>query len=100
MGPVSAEEKKRRILSRLEEERKAGQSQKRKEDPSCLVLSAEEMCLQEYPIPSYMADVGVEAQVRVEAGWVESPEVREGEEEEGKEELPKVFALDCEMVRA
>ncbi|GJJ10086.1 hypothetical protein Clacol_004312 [Clathrus columnatus] len=98
MGPVSGEEKKRRILSRIEEGRKLiGEK-----DPSCYVLSAEEMCNQEYPIPSYMGDVS-----QLEMGWVESPEAEEEAEEDESmdggggavKRLPKVFALDCEMVR-
>lgn len=106
MGPVSAEEKKRRVLARAEEERKTVRSGSGKKDPSPFVLSVEEMCLHEYPVPSYMADVGVRVQVRLEAGWVESPEVEEkmekaGGEEAGEEdEIPDVFVLDCEMVRA
>lgn len=89
MSPVSGEEKRRRILSRLEDDRKLSG----KTDPSCYVLSAEEMCNQEYPIPSYMGDASP-----LERGWVESPEEDEPMEEDGSPRLPKVFALDCEMV--
>lgn len=84
MGPVSGEEKKKRILARIDDERKQGPEK----DPAKYVLSAEEMCNNEYPIPSYMADVS-----QLGEGWVETPE-RDGMDDG----TASVLALDCEMV--
>lgn len=44
----------------------------------------------DYPIPSYMADV-----FEKPPGWVEVPEVKPTEYKGGP---PKVYAIDCEMV--
>jgi len=41
----------------------------------------------DYPVPSYMADVFTKP-----AGWIETP-LRESSSQ------PKIYALDCEMVR-
>ena len=45
----------------------------------------------DYPIPSYMADV-----FEKPPGWVETPEPKTATDCKGG--LPKVYAIDCEMV--
>jgi RNA exonuclease len=87
MGPVSGEEKKKRILARLDQERKhEGET-----DPIKYLLSAEEMCNNEYPVPSYVSDVS-----QLGDGWVETPQVEEMDD--SSEKRLNVLALDCEMV--
>jgi hypothetical protein len=44
----------------------------------------------DYPIPSYMADV-----FEKPPGWLETPEPKASEYKLG---LPKIYAIDCEMV--
>jgi RNA exonuclease 1 len=87
MGPISGEGKKRRMLARLNEERKHEGTK----DPAKYLLSAPEMCDNDYPLPSYIGEVS-----QLEDGWVESPLV--DTTDDGA--LPKVLAMDCEMVSA
>lgn len=60
------------------------------------MLTLKEMIENEYPIPSYMADVFEKG-----PGWIETPQVSE----ESLLLLPadkldsKIYAIDCEMVR-
>jgi RNA exonuclease len=88
MGPVSGEEKKRRILARLDQERK----QNAVSDATKYLLSMEEMCENEYPMPSYVSDVS-----QLGAGWVETPRGDDAAED-GLKSRSNVLALDCEMV--
>lgn len=44
----------------------------------------------DYPIPSYMADV-----FEKPPGWLETPEPKASEYKSGH---PKIYAIDCEMV--
>ncbi|KAF8893593.1 hypothetical protein BD779DRAFT_1507113 [Infundibulicybe gibba] len=62
-GPVSGEEKKKRIAQKLISEHV------RVKDPSNYLLTLEQMIENDYPIPSYMAEVS-----QAEDGWVETPE--------------------------
>lgn len=49
----------------------------------------------DYPIPSYMADI-----FEKPPGWVETPEAPKLSILEAvKEQQAKVYAIDCEMVR-
>ncbi|XP_006457267.1 hypothetical protein AGABI2DRAFT_79294, partial [Agaricus bisporus var. bisporus H97] len=90
-GPVSGEEKKRRVTQRLQcmlfsnNFKRDGQRV-----PSQYMLTLEQMIENDYPIPSYMADV-----FQKPTGWVETPQP---EEITGKNR-PKqqIFAIDCEM---
>ncbi|KIJ42385.1 hypothetical protein M422DRAFT_31336 [Sphaerobolus stellatus SS14] len=84
MGPVSGEEKKRRNLLRMEEERKF----KGEKDPRKFLLGVEDMANNEYPVPTYMGDLS-----QLPERWVESPYV-DGTEDDSQ---PKVYSLDCEM---
>ncbi|KAH7102788.1 hypothetical protein BKA62DRAFT_698831 [Auriculariales sp. MPI-PUGE-AT-0066] len=79
--PVSGEEKERRQKARISLERQNSSSQ----DPTPYLLTPEQMIENEYPVPSYMADVFTKP-----LGWVETPLRESGG-------LPKVYALDCEM---
>ncbi|KAF9483118.1 ribonuclease H-like protein [Pholiota conissans] len=80
-GPVSGEEKKRRLMQRV-------QSEINKSDPMQYLLTLEQMIENDYPIPSYMADVFEKPQ-----GWVETPEPGASEHKAN----PRIYAIDCEM---
>ncbi|KAF8971279.1 hypothetical protein BDZ97DRAFT_1914265 [Flammula alnicola] len=80
-GPVSGEEKKRRLTQRV-------QSEINKSDPTQYLLSLEQMIENEYPIPSYLADVFEKS-----SGWLESPEPAANENKWNQ----KIYAIDCEM---
>lgn len=53
-------------------------------------LSIEQMLENDYPLPSYMADV-----FEKPPGWVETPEPSG----EPSTDTPRILAMDCEMVR-
>ena len=61
-----------------------------KNDPTRYLLTLEQMIENDYPIPSYMADV-----FEKPPDWMETPEPKPTEFNSG---LPKVYAIDCEMV--
>lgn len=61
-----------------------------KTDPTQYLLSLEQMIENDYPIPSYMADVFEKS-----TGWLETPEPTANESKENQ----KIYAIDCEMVR-
>ena len=68
------------------------------QDPEQYLLSLEQMIENEYPIPSYMADVFEKPD-----GWLETPEpvkpsFLDGTPERKKPPEAKIYALDCEMV--
>lgn len=58
------------------------------------MLSLEQMIENDYPVPSYMADV-----FQQPAGWAETPQPAELTDGQ-KRKVPKqrVYAIDCEMV--
>jgi len=64
-------------------------------DPMRYILTLEQMMENEYPVPSYLADVSAGERDREEKGWVETPPPPSPEETKGKK--PKVYAIDCEM---
>ena len=68
---------------------------KKREGPAQYVLSLEQMIENDYPVPSYMADV-----FQKPPGWVETPEPLQLTGEQ-KRSAPKqrIYAVDCEMVR-
>ncbi|PPQ92983.1 hypothetical protein CVT25_000184 [Psilocybe cyanescens] len=80
-GPVSGEEKKRRLTQRV-------QSELNKTDPTQYLLTLEQMIENDYPIPSYMADVFEKG-----TGWLETPQPAENESKAKQ----KIYAIDCEM---
>ncbi|KIK90919.1 hypothetical protein PAXRUDRAFT_150845 [Paxillus rubicundulus Ve08.2h10] len=87
-GPISAEEKKKRIEARIASGRAFDK------DPTLYLLSLPQMIENDYPIPSYMADV-----FEKPPGWVETPQPVT----ESLLLLPlekqrsRVYAIDCEM---
>ncbi|KAG6375627.1 hypothetical protein JVT61DRAFT_3195 [Boletus reticuloceps] len=87
-GPVSSEEKKRRIEARIASERAFDK------DPSLYLLTLQQMIENDYPIPSYMADVFEKPD-----GWVETPQpVPESILLLSHEkQRSRVYAIDCEM---
>ena len=65
-------------------------------DPARYILSLEQMVENDYPIPSYMADIFQKPQ-----GWVETPEApKESLLSSSPSAKAKVYAIDCEMVGA
>ncbi|KAF9050462.1 ribonuclease H [Panaeolus papilionaceus] len=80
-GPISGEEKKRRMTMRA-------QSEITKDNPSQYLLSLEQMIENSYPIPSYMAGV-----FEKPPGWVETPAPNPNENKWKQ----KIYAIDCEM---
>ena len=66
-------------------------AEKSKGDPTQYLLTLEQMVENEYPIPSYMADIFQKPE-----GWVETPEpnTKPGSNLKGQ----KIYAIDCEMV--
>lgn len=64
-------------------------------DPAQYELTLEQMVMNGYPIPSYMADVFEKPE-----GWVETPQPPESDPNVSQGILrTKVYAIDCEMVR-
>ena len=68
-------------------------------DPAQYLLTKEQMIENEYPIPSYIADVFEKPD-----GWVETPEPIKSSlldpPTKDKDQLTqKIYAIDCEMVR-
>ncbi|KAF7357922.1 Ribonuclease H [Mycena venus] len=66
----------------------------REKDPAQYLLTLEQMLENEYPIPSYMADV-----FQRPDGWIETPEERKPSLLEDPAKAPKrpVYCIDCEM---
>ena len=57
------------------------------------MLSLEQMVENDYPIPSYMADL-----FQKPPGWVETPESPKESLLSSSSQKAKVYAIDCEMV--
>jgi RNA exonuclease 1 len=62
-----------------------------KKDPTQYLLTVEQMIENDYPVPSYLADVFSKPD-----GWIETPEA----DADAKPVVQSVYAIDCEMVRA
>jgi RNA exonuclease 1 len=58
-------------------------------NPAQHLLSVEQMVENDYPVPSYLADVFQKPE-----GWIETPQVAADDESSHT-----VYAIDCEMVR-
>ncbi|KAF9010833.1 ribonuclease H [Cyathus striatus] len=96
-GPVSGEERKRRATERVF-------SQGVQQDPSKYMLSLQQMIENDYPIPSYMADV-----FEKPPGWVETPEPvadsllpsptspKKANGTSPSKPRQQIYAIDCEM---
>lgn len=65
-------------------------AEKTKSDPSQYLLTLEQMIENDYPIPSYMADVFQKPE-----GWVETPQQPPPADPAVKR---PIYAIDCEMV--
>ena len=103
-GPISGEEKRRRLERNLQRMSNSFNFYYyanhyfllvlaecvTKNDPTRYLLTLEQMIENDYPIPSYMADV-----FEKPPEWVETPEPKATEYKQGR---PKVYAIDCEMV--
>ncbi|KAJ7282559.1 ribonuclease H [Mycena rebaudengoi] len=88
-GPISAAELKKRMSQRDNTQRT------RETDPAQYLLTLEQMVENDYPVPSYMADV-----FQKPAGWIETPQeakppLLEGLEPKGPQRM--VYSIDCEM---
>ncbi|KAI0319403.1 hypothetical protein OF83DRAFT_1055004 [Amylostereum chailletii] len=81
-GPVSSEEKKKRVMNRIAAEREMSK------DPTQYLLTVDQMIENDYPMPSYVADVFEKPQ-----GWVETPQQPDSDSSPS----PKIYAMDCEM---
>ena len=62
--------------------------------PARYTLSPEQMIENDYPMPSYMADV-----FQKPPGWIETPQDAQSSLETSDQAETKVYAIDCEMVR-
>ncbi|KAJ3558462.1 hypothetical protein NM688_g908 [Phlebia brevispora] len=80
-SPVSGEEKKRRILERVASERTHEKS------PLRYTLSLGQMLENDYPLPSYMADV-----FEKPPEWLETPQSSANSSKQAR-----ILAMDCEM---
>jgi RNA exonuclease 1 len=100
-APVNGEEKKRRLQERiagphplfnflLVDDHHTTAERAGNKDPAQYLLTVEQMIENDYPVPSYLADV-----FKKPDGWIETPESPTGVESGAQ----KVYAIDCEMVR-
>ncbi|KAH7907300.1 hypothetical protein BJ138DRAFT_1014736 [Hygrophoropsis aurantiaca] len=87
-GPVSGDEKKKRIQARIASERAFDK------DPSLYLMTLPQMIENDYPIPSYMADV-----FEKPPGWVETPQpaVESILLLPTERQRSNIYAIDCEM---
>ncbi|KZT66208.1 ribonuclease H [Daedalea quercina L-15889] len=79
-GPITGEEKKKRIIERRAWEK----------TPMRYILATEQMIENDYPVPSYMAEV-----FEKPPGWLETPQPSTSAQSHGKQ--PRIYAIDCEM---
>ncbi|EMD32735.1 hypothetical protein CERSUDRAFT_57931 [Gelatoporia subvermispora B] len=84
-GPISGEEKKKRILNRVQCEFSRAQEK----TPMRYVLTTEQMIENEYPMPSYMAET-----FEKPPGWMETSVSGSASQPDGQ---AQVLAIDCEM---
>ncbi|KAJ6507395.1 ribonuclease H [Mycena vitilis] len=87
-GPITAAELKKRVTTQSNSQRT------REKDPAQYLLTLEQMVENEYPVPSYMADV-----FQKPDGWVETPEEQKPSLLDDPAKAPKrtVYCIDCEM---
>ncbi|KAI0669119.1 hypothetical protein C8Q78DRAFT_1146802 [Trametes maxima] len=87
-GPVTGEEKKRRLTERLTSERAQEKS------PIRYLLTAEQMIENGYPMPSYLAETFEKPE-----GWVETKvaAVDDSSLSPSSGDVPPIYAMDCEM---
>ncbi|KAJ8502161.1 hypothetical protein ONZ51_g150 [Trametes cubensis] len=87
-GPVTGEEKKRRLTERLTSERAQEKS------PLRYLLTTEQMIENGYPMPSYMSET-----FETPPGWVETKvaSVDDSLLSPATSDNPRIYAMDCEM---
>ncbi|KAI0632619.1 hypothetical protein C8Q77DRAFT_1118626 [Trametes polyzona] len=85
-GPVTGEEKKRRLTERLTSERAQEKS------PMRYLLTKEQMIENGYPMPSYLAET-----FEKPPGWVETKVAEADGTSTEDTEHPRIYAMDCEM---
>ncbi|KAI0776562.1 hypothetical protein BD413DRAFT_644823 [Trametes elegans] len=87
-GPVTSEEKKRRLTERLTSERAQEKS------PMRYLLTTEQMIKNGYPMPSYLSETFEKS-----PGWVETKVSEDADTllSPSTSESPRIYALDCEM---
>ncbi|PCH42778.1 hypothetical protein WOLCODRAFT_138067 [Wolfiporia cocos MD-104 SS10] len=81
-GPITREEKKRRMAEWAASERAEEKT------PVDYLLTTEQMIENDYPVPSYVAEV-----FEKPPGWVETP----APAADASAESPRIYAIDCEM---
>ncbi|KAJ7782527.1 ribonuclease H [Mycena maculata] len=86
-GPITSAELKKRANTQSNSQRT------REKDPAQYLLTLEQMVENEYPIPSYMADV-----FQKPDGWIETPEEPKPSLLDGPVKAKRtVYSIDCEM---
>ncbi|KAJ7606820.1 ribonuclease H [Roridomyces roridus] len=86
-GPITAAELKKRVTTQTTSQRTS------EKDPAQYLLTLEQMVENEYPIPSYMADVFEKSD-----DWIETPEEPKTELLDGLSKRKRtVYSIDCEM---
>ncbi|KAF8697258.1 hypothetical protein AX14_001396, partial [Amanita brunnescens Koide BX004] len=89
-GPVSGEERRRRVVQRLKSEALMNN------DPAQHALSVDQMIENDYPVPTYMADV-----FQYTPEWKETPNPEQPlvatTLKAGIMPARKIYAIDCEM---
>lgn len=83
-GPITGEEKKKRLIERVTSERAWEKT------PMRYLLTTEQMIENDYPVPSYIAEVFEKS-----PGWVETPPPQG--DSPSSEKTPRIYAIDCEM---
>ncbi|KAL6307315.1 hypothetical protein BKA93DRAFT_727854 [Sparassis latifolia] len=87
-GPITGDERKRRAMQRITSERNQDST------PLRYLLTTEQMIENEYPVPSYIAEV-----FEKPLEWVEIPAPRKEPFPPTipEKSLPRIYAIDCEM---
>lgn len=104
-GPVSGEERRRRVVQRLTcmfdssfvlgvLRRSVLAEALMNKDPLQYVLPVEQMIENDYPVPTYMADV-----FQYTPKWRETPKPDNPLVAKNGMPVRKIYAIDCEMVR-
>ncbi|KAH9930557.1 ribonuclease H-like protein [Amylocystis lapponica] len=87
-GPLSGDERKKRLLERVTSERELEKT------PLRYLLTIEQMVENDYPVPSYLAEV-----FEKPTGWVETAVTDAASllSQTPSESPPRIYAIDCEM---
>ncbi|KAJ7762487.1 ribonuclease H [Mycena metata] len=86
-GPITSAELKKRVATQTDSQRT------REKDPAQYLLTLEQMVENEYPIPSYVAEV-----FQKPDGWIETPQEQKPSLLDGPVKARRaVYCIDCEM---